>query len=178
MEALDETLVARRTANVRALPTASSQKAGRLSEGTAVEVTGKTRYEGKDWYRVAYSGRQAWVFGTLLEPRSTPMVSLAQKKTSPPAKKPGDTFKDCDTCPEMVVIPPGSFKMGDLSGDGTNDEKPVHNVRIGYSFAVGKYEVTQDEWVAVMGSNPSRFKGLLEGRSIPCMSKRQGRRNQ
>ena len=74
-------------------------------------------------------------------------------------KKPGAVFKDCDTCPEMVVIPAGSFKMGDLSGAGDSAEKPVHEVKIGYSFAVGKYEVTQAEWEAVMGKNPSKFKG-------------------
>ena len=74
-------------------------------------------------------------------------------------KKPGAVFKDCETCPEMVVIPAGSFKMGDLSGAGSSKEKPVHEVKIGYSFAVGKYEVTQAEWEAVMGKNPSEFKG-------------------
>ena len=63
-------------------------------------------------------------------------------------KKPGAVFKDCETCPEMVVIPAGSFKMG---GKGGSNEKPVHEVKIGYSFAVGKYEVTQAEWEAVMG---------------------------
>ena len=71
-------------------------------------------------------------------------------------KKPGAVFKDCETCPEMVVIPAGSFKMG---GKGGSDEKPVHEVKIGYSFAVGKYEITQAEWEAVMGKNPSRYKG-------------------
>ena len=70
--------------------------------------------------------------------------------------EPGAVFKDCETCPEMVVIPAGSFKMG---GKGGSDEKPVHEVKIGYSFAVGKYEVTQAEWEAVMGKNPSEFKG-------------------
>ena len=75
-------------------------------------------------------------------------------------KKPGAVFKDCETCPEMVVIPAGSFKMGDLSGKSIFPrEKPVHEVKIGYSFAVGKYEVTQAEWEAVMGKNPSKFKG-------------------
>jgi formylglycine-generating enzyme required for sulfatase activity len=74
-------------------------------------------------------------------------------------KKPGAVFKDCETCPEMVVVPAGSFKMGDLSGKGDSDEKPVHEVKIGYSFAVGKYEVTQAEWEAVMGKNPSIYKG-------------------
>ena len=73
--------------------------------------------------------------------------------------EPGAVFKDCETCPEMVVIPAGSFKMGDMSGKGSSDEKPVHEVKIGYSFAVGKYEVTQAEWEAVMGKNPSVFKG-------------------
>ena len=45
-------------------------------------------------------------------------------------KKPGAVFKDCETCPEMVVIPAGSFKMGDLSVKGGSDEKPVHEVKI------------------------------------------------
>jgi len=73
--------------------------------------------------------------------------------------EPGPVFKDCETCPEMVVIPAGSFKMGDLSGKGESNEKPVHEVKISYSFAVGKYEVTQAEWEAVMGNNPSESKG-------------------
>ena len=63
-------------------------------------------------------------------------------------KQPGHTFKDCADCPQMVVIPPGRFRMGDLSGRGDDDEKPVHAVTIGYKFAVGKYEVTFDEWKA------------------------------
>ena len=46
--------------------------------------------------------------------------------------------------------------MGSTAGD--DDEKPVHTVRVD-SFYMGKYEVTQEEWQEVMGSNPSRFKG-------------------
>ena len=69
--------------------------------------------------------------------------------------EPGAVFKDCETCPEMVVIPAGSFKMGDLSGAGSTHAEPVRKVTIGYSFAVGKYEVTQAEWEAVMSKNPS-----------------------
>jgi len=60
---------------------------------------------------------------------------------------------------EMVEIPKGSFCMG--SNDGEANEKPVHQVTINYSFYVGKYEVTQGQWQAVMGSNPSSFKGDL-----------------
>ena len=73
--------------------------------------------------------------------------------------RPGDTFKDCAECPELVVIPPGQFRMGDLSGDDDMNAKPVHQVRIVYSFAVGKHEVTQAQWQAVMGNNPSHYRG-------------------
>ena len=84
------------------------------------------------------------------------MLPLAGCDDTP--KEPGAVFKDCETCPEMVVIPAGSFKMGNMSGRNPK-EKPVHEVKIGYSFAVGKYEVTQAEWEGVMGNNPSEFKG-------------------
>ena len=62
--------------------------------------------------------------------------------------QPGSVFRDCDQCPEMVVIPEGRFRMGDLSGAGDSDEKPVHDVTIASPFAVGKYEVTFAEWDA------------------------------
>jgi len=61
---------------------------------------------------------------------------------------PGEKFQDCATCPEMVVVPAGSFRMGDQSGGGDDDEKPVHRVRLAAPFAVGVYEVTFDEWDA------------------------------
>ena len=73
--------------------------------------------------------------------------------------EPSAVFKDCDTCPEMVVVPAGSFMMGDLSGEGRSRETPIHEVKISYSFAVGKYEVTQGEWEALMGKKPTWFKG-------------------
>jgi formylglycine-generating enzyme required for sulfatase activity len=58
---------------------------------------------------------------------------------------------------EFVLIPAGTFQMG--SNDGEDDEKPVHSVTISKPFYLGKYEVTQREWKAVMGSNPSYYKG-------------------
>ncbi|CAA7627866.1 Sulfatase modifying factor 1 (fragment) [Candidatus Terasakiella magnetica] len=77
--------------------------------------------------------------------------------SSPETRSPGSVFRDCADCPEMVVIPPGSFMMG--SEDEDSEVKPVHRVTISRPFAVGKYAVTQAEWEAVMGSNPSYFKG-------------------
>lgn len=67
----------------------------------------------------------------------------------------GKTFKDCPGCPEMVELPAGSFAMG--SNNGEPDEKPLHNVTIAQPFAIGKTEVTQKQWQAVMGNNPSYF---------------------
>jgi formylglycine-generating enzyme required for sulfatase activity len=54
---------------------------------------------------------------------------------------------------EMVLIPAGEFLMGDEL------EKPAHRVRITKPFYLGKYEVTQEQWRAVMGNNPSNSKG-------------------
>jgi formylglycine-generating enzyme required for sulfatase activity len=57
----------------------------------------------------------------------------------------------------FVLIPAGEFMMG--SDDGDYDEKPVHKVSISQPFYLGKYEVTQGQWQAVTGSNPSHFTG-------------------
>jgi formylglycine-generating enzyme required for sulfatase activity len=60
--------------------------------------------------------------------------------------------------PEMVFVEGGTFSMGSVIGIGDNDERPAHQVTVS-SFHIGKYEITQRQWVAVMGSNPSYFKG-------------------
>ncbi len=57
--------------------------------------------------------------------------------------------------PEMVFVNGGVFKMG--SKDGQNSEKPIHTVEVG-DFLIGKYPVTQKQWKAVMGNNPSKNK--------------------
>ena len=61
----------------------------------------------------------------------------------------------------MVKVEGGTFTMGATSeqgGDADSDEKPAHQVTLS-NFFIGKYEVTQEEWQAVIGRNPSRFKG-------------------
>ena len=62
---------------------------------------------------------------------------------------------------EMVKVEAGSFDMGATSEmeNPYEDEKPVHRVTLTNNYYVGKYEVTQALWQAVMGSNPSKFKG-------------------
>jgi len=59
-------------------------------------------------------------------------------------------FIGCDVCPEMVVVPAGSFMMGSPSSEAgrDDDEDPVHRVTIAYSFAVGVFEVSFAQWDA------------------------------
>jgi len=60
---------------------------------------------------------------------------------------------------EFVLIPSGTFSMGSKDHEeGSSKEKPRHNVRISKSFYLGKFEVTQKQWQAVMGvEHPSNF---------------------
>jgi len=62
---------------------------------------------------------------------------------------------------EFVLMPAGEFDMGSPSSEAGryDNEGPVHHVKIGNAFYMGKYEVTQKQWRDVMGSNPSYFKG-------------------
>ena len=62
---------------------------------------------------------------------------------------------------EMMKVEAGTFKMGATSemDVGDSSEKPVHQVTLTKDYYIGKYEVTQALWKAVMGSNPSFFKG-------------------
>jgi len=76
---------------------------------------------------------------------SAPEVSVATAPTtelSPPNPKPGDTFRDCVDCPELVVLPAGSFDMGSSS----EYENPMHRVTFAKPFAIGRHEVTFGEW--------------------------------
>ncbi|MGM9799924.1 MAG: formylglycine-generating enzyme family protein [Muribaculaceae bacterium] len=62
---------------------------------------------------------------------------------------------------EMVYVPGGTFTMGataEQGSDAEDDEKPTHSVTLS-GYYIGKYEVTQKQWKAIMGNNPSKFKG-------------------
>ena len=67
-----------------------------------------------------------------------------------PARSKGDVFRDCDACPEMVVMPAGEFLMGspDSERGRFSGEGPVHRVTLDEPFAVGLHEVTFEEWDA------------------------------
>ena len=69
----------------------------------------------------------------------------------------GDTFKDTVTGMEFILVKGGCFLMGDQFGDGESHERPVHEVCLD-SYYMGKYEVTQSQWLKIMKNNPSYFK--------------------
>jgi len=70
--------------------------------------------------------------------------------TGPLEHEIGSTFKDCETCPDMVAVPAGRFRMGAPKGEKGHQpaEEPQHDVRVAAPLAVGKFEITFDEWEA------------------------------
>jgi formylglycine-generating enzyme required for sulfatase activity/cellulose biosynthesis protein BcsQ len=67
--------------------------------------------------------------------------------------KPGDSFRECaQDCPEMVVVPAGSFTMGSPAGDSISVEEPPQKVVITRPFAVSKFELTFRDWDACVAA--------------------------
>ncbi len=87
---------------------------------------------------------QGMLNGSVTTPQTQP--SASRRATLTPGKVFRDRLPDGGYGPEMVVIPAGSFQMGDLQGDGASDEKPVHSVSVA-RFAMGRYEVTVGEYL-------------------------------
>jgi formylglycine-generating enzyme required for sulfatase activity len=76
--------------------------------------------------------------------RSPQPLSTAEESVLNPM----DVFRECDNCPEMVVVPAGSFIMGSPTSDPrhANNEGPQHRVTISHAFAAGKFTVTVDQF--------------------------------
>ena len=87
------------------------------------------------------------VEGTML-PASR--VALPLSRAEECALRPKDVFKECDKCAEMVVVPAGSFTMGSPASekDRRNNEGPQHVVTIARPFAVGRFQVTVEQFAA------------------------------
>lgn len=75
---------------------------------------------------------------------------------------------------EFVLIPAGTFQMGSAENDreATSSEKPRHQVTISKPFYLGKFEVTQAQWEAVMGSSPYTLQRSNPYYDLPGMAER------
>lgn len=85
----------------------------------------------------------------------------SQPKTQKPSISQSLTFTVNGVSFEMIPVEGGTFTMGataEQGNDAYDDEKPAHKVTLD-SYAIGKFEVTQALWKAVMGNNPSNWKG-------------------
>jgi hypothetical protein len=91
---------------------------------------------------ILIAGPVAWWYGPFLRERA---YWLMHVKPATPGER---TFTDCTHCPEMVVLRAGKYKMGSLPRLGDNNEMPQHDVTFEKPFAIGKTEVTFDQWEA------------------------------
>ena len=92
-----------------------------------------------------------------LNTKTTPAPSVQTKNSSDIYYSNGVLYVKGIEYP-MVYVSGDTFQMGSTDSDAYNNEKNVHSVTLN-SYRIGKYEVTQKLWEAVMGSNPSYFKG-------------------
>jgi formylglycine-generating enzyme required for sulfatase activity len=107
-------------------------------------------------------------------PRGAPLISAAPPakpiapplepkpnitQPTPPLNKasaaPGDEVRDCPDCPEMLVIPAGSFEMGAAA---TPFDRPLHRVTIAQPFRLSRNEITFEEWDKCVAAQGCRFK--------------------
>jgi formylglycine-generating enzyme required for sulfatase activity len=104
-------------------------------------------------------------------PVAAPLTPAVNARILEGEARSGAGIKDCEQCPEMIVVSGGSFTMGSPESEiGRHiDEAPVHRVSVG-SFLLSKTEVTQAQWQAVMGGNPSHFKACGENCPVENIS--------
>ncbi len=146
------------------------------------EARGSTRLDltlkaGPYAVEVSKAGYETWVHNMQVQSGSEQVIyaRLMRQENSLPASRPdsssyltsyhtsgSNTIEERVTGMELIKVPSGCFQMGSNKGDF--DEKPVHKVCITQDYYLGKYEVTQGQWQAIMGNNPSRFK---KGRHHP-----------
>lgn len=128
-------------AKLRTQPRSTAEVVASLTTRQSLTVVAKV--EGRAWLRVRLKSKQ------LGERQGYVLENLLQRVVARPGAKKykaGEEFRDCPTCPVMVVIPPGTFTMG--SSSGKRSERPTRTVSVRRMFGIGKYEVTFKEWDA------------------------------
>jgi formylglycine-generating enzyme required for sulfatase activity len=110
-------------------------------------------------------------WATLLEATPNPtVVTDANLRAAIVASGFAWRIKDTSSNIEMLLVPAGTFTMGCSASNSyacSSDENPTHQVTLTQAFYMGRYEVTQAQWTAKMGSNPSYFSGDSDSPSRP-----------
>ena len=145
----------------------------------ASDINSDGRIDGSDlgvllsnWGTCQYPGVTVPAWATLIEAVPDPaVVTDPALRTAIAATGLAWRVRDTATQIEMLLVPPGSFPMG-CSEASTFDscpslELPVHTVTITSAYYLGRYEVTQSQWQAQSGSNPSIFQGYSDSQSRP-----------
>ncbi len=159
LEPVDKELVARAPARVREAPDLKARQIATLREGEIARVL--ARVKGENWYQVALKDQvSGFVAVSLLEdPASYRRRKEDERRDEPaaPARAEvamlaptqpdsGAPFRDCEACPELVMVPAGSFTMGASLADRIetkeSSEMPPRLVTIARPFALGRFEVT------------------------------------
>jgi formylglycine-generating enzyme required for sulfatase activity len=133
----------------------------RIPDVSAEDAFGRVR---NVMSRASNSEQVPWISSTLSEKfvfRKAPQPPVTPPSRVPPpspppqiALKPGDTFRECPDCGELIVVPAGSFDMGSTS----EFEDPVHRVTIAKPFAMGRREVTFSEWDSCVASGECKTR--------------------
>jgi formylglycine-generating enzyme required for sulfatase activity len=172
-----ETLTA---SNIRNRPDATAGWIAEVPAGTQLRLL--RRVEDRDWNQVEMpDGRTGFISGSLtrvlesgsvavaaLEEAEAPFTPAARPEAAEPRKvniaavdptglSSSQEFSDCAACPVMVTLPEGELLMG--SSDSYQSEQPVRELTIGSPIAMGKYEVTMQQWHACERSGFCRRLG-------------------
>jgi formylglycine-generating enzyme required for sulfatase activity len=144
--------------------------AGTLGNADVVITGGKGTITVPGGYRYVPIVVPSWA--TLVEAQPAPaVVTDPSLRAAIAATGLAWRVRDTGTQMEMMLIPPGTFQMGCIMGSNQygcySYEQPVHQVTLTNAFYLGRYEVTQAQWVAKMGSNPSYFQGQSDSASRP-----------
>ena len=144
----------------------------RYPSGRNVEEARRFQAEARDdeaFARAKTSGTSA-AYGSYLRTYPTGRHAAEARRLQRQAEeeqrlRPGSRFRDCAGCPEMVVVPAGSFMMGSPASEEARDdnEGPRHRVTIAKPIAVGVYEVTFAEWDTCVRGGGCRYRPDDEG---------------
>lgn len=88
-----------------------------------------------------------------------PMLEVDVSTKEVPKIGAGSLYRDCPTCPEMILIEKGSFQQGATGNSSNVDELPRHNVTISTSFAVSRFEISKAQFKAFVNASGYNFGG-------------------